>query len=529
MSSSRPSDHIEYDGPSAGVEQPRLSVIGYARFFWRQLTSMRTALLLLLLLAFAAIPGSVVPQRSADPNGVAQFKINNPGLYPVLDALQVFSTYTSVWFSAIYLLLFISLIGCVVPRARHHYVALRTRPPKTPARLERLSGYTTSEAGGSVSAAIETGRAVLKRLGYRTEVYGNSVSAERGYLRETGNLVFHTALIGVLISVGIGGGFGYTGQRVVIEGQKLVNVLGDYDSFNPGRFFTDSALEPFRIKLDKFDSVFETKNPSAVGEATDYTASVTTTVNGESNEAVIKVNDPLAIGGTQVYLLGNGYAPVITVRDPSGAIVYSEPVAFLPQDANLTSVGVVKVPDGLDEQIGMIGFFYPTAATLPSGAFTSAFPALGSPLVTFRVYAGDLGLDAGVPKSVYALNTDGLTQIAGGKADAPAIELQPGETMDLPNGLGTIELSDVKKFASLEVHHDPSLPWLFGFVILAVLGLLTSLFIPRRRVWISVEEDQHGVQLKYAGLARGEDPGLDNAVDDIARRHLAVLSPRLSE
>jgi cytochrome c biogenesis protein len=529
MSSSRPSDHIEYEGPTAAIEQPRLTAAGYARFFWRQLTSMRTALLLLLLLAFAAIPGSIVPQRSSDPNGVVQFKTNNPGLYPVLDALQVFSTYTSVWFSAIYLLLFVSLIGCVVPRARHHFTALRTRPPKTPARLDRLPGYTTSEAGGSVAAAVESGRALLRRLGYRTEVYGTSVSAERGYLRETGNLVFHTALIGVLISVGIGGGFGYTGQRVVIEGQKIVNVLGDYDSFNPGRFFTDSALSPFRIKLDAFNSVFETSNPNALGEATDYTASVTTTVGGHTQKAVIKVNDPLAIGGAQVYLLGNGYAPVITVRDPAGAIVFSEPVAFLPQDANLTSVGVVKVPDGLKEQLGMVGFFYPTAGKLPSGAFASAFPGLGSPLLTLRVYAGDLGLDAGVPKSVFALNTDGLTQIAGGKAKSPTLELQPGQTVDLPNDLGTIELSDVKKFASLEVHHDPSMSWVFSFVVLAVLGLLTSLFIPRRRVWISVREDEQGVQLEYAGLARGEDPGLDNAVDDIARRHLAVLSPRLGE
>jgi cytochrome c biogenesis protein len=134
-----------------------------------------------------------------------------------------------------------------------------------------------------------------------------------------------------------------------------------------------------------------------------------------------------------------------------------------------------------------------------------------------------------VPKSVFALNTDGLTQIAGGKAKSPTLELQPGQTVDLPNDLGTIELSDVKKFASLEVHHDPSMSWVFSFVVLAVLGLLTSLFIPRRRVWISVREDEQGVQLEYAGLARGEDPGLDNAVDDIARRHLAVLSPRLGE
>jgi cytochrome c biogenesis protein len=102
---------------------------------------MRTALFLLLLLAVAAVPGSLVPQTSADPNGVAQYKIDHPELYPILKNLQVFDTYTSVWFSAIYLLLFISLVGCVIPRTKHHLDALRAKPPRTPARLNRMGGF----------------------------------------------------------------------------------------------------------------------------------------------------------------------------------------------------------------------------------------------------------------------------------------------------------------------------------------------------------------------------------------------------
>ncbi|MBT5431725.1 MAG: cytochrome c biogenesis protein ResB, partial [Micrococcales bacterium] len=72
---------------------------------------MRNALILLLLLAIAAVPGSVYPQRSADPNGVKVFYDNRPELAPILDSLQLFDVYTSVWFSAIYILLFVSLAG----------------------------------------------------------------------------------------------------------------------------------------------------------------------------------------------------------------------------------------------------------------------------------------------------------------------------------------------------------------------------------------------------------------------------------
>jgi cytochrome c biogenesis protein len=536
-SSSRPSDHIDSVEPEVdpSIAQPRLGPVGYARYFWRQLTSMRTALFLLLLLAFAAIPGSLVPQRSSDPNGVIQFKVDNPDLFPVLDNLQVFNTYTSVWFSSIYLLLFVSLIGCIVPRSIHHYRALRARPPKTPARLSRLAGYTAITGEADAAASVEKARSILKRLGYRTELYPTaatgtraasfSVSAERGYLRETGNLVFHTALVGVLVSVAIGGSFGYSGQRVVVEGQKFVNVLGDYDSFNPGRFFTSDVLAPYRIALDDFDATYELENTAAIGQATDYSAHVTTsTPGGDDQQADIKVNEPLAIGGTDVFLLGNGYAPTLVVKGPDGNVVWTDSVPFLPQDAHLTSIGVVKVPDGLAEQVGMVGFFYPTAATLASGALTSGYPDLLDPLMTLRVYTGDLGLDDGEPKSVYQLDTDGLTSIAGGDADTEALQLREGEVVDLPNGLGTVEMTAVPRFASFDIHNDPSQVWVLAFAILILAGLFTGLFIPRRRVWVKATENSDGsVLLEYAGLARGEDPRLEIAVAEIAAVHAKQL------
>jgi len=534
MSSSRPSDHIDSAAPDPSITQPKLGPLGYLRFFWRQLTSMRTALFLLLLLAFAAIPGSLVAQRSSDPNGVIQYRVDHPDLYPILDALQVFNTYTSVWFSSIYLLLFVSLIGCIVPRSIHHYRALRSRPPKTPVRLNRLAGYTAVTAQTDAASAIDSARSHLKKLGYRTEPYPSttrdgknsfSVSAERGYLRETGNLVFHTALVGILVSVAIGGSFGYSGQRVVVEGQKFVNVLGDYDSFNPGRFFESDFLEPYRISLDKFEATYELENTQAIGQAIDYSAFVTTTTpDGEDKTANIKVNEPLAIGGTDVFLLGNGYAPTVVIRDPEGTVVWEDSTPFLPQDAHLTSLGVLKVPDGLAEQLGLVGFFYPTAAKLPSGALTSGFPELLDPLLTLRAFTGDLGLDSGVPRSVYQLATDDMTEIAGSNSDTPALELRPGEVVDLPNGLGTIELTEVKRFASFDIHRDPSQLWVLTFAILILAGLFTGLFIPRRRVWVKATENADGgVTLEYAGLARGEDPRLEAAVADIASAHSKQL------
>ncbi|MDA3804244.1 cytochrome c biogenesis protein ResB [Clavibacter sp. CT19] len=539
---SRPSDHVDSpqraprpsSAAGAAIEQPKLGFLGTLRWAWRQLTSMRTALFLLLMLAFAAIPGSLVPQRSSDPNGVTQFRLDNPDLYPVLDWLQVFDTYSSVWFSSIYLLLFISLIGCVVPRAKHHFDALRQAPPKTPARLSRLAGYTTRTTTGDPVEAIRQARALLTKQRYRTLLVDDasasggvlSVSAERGYLRETGNLVFHSALVGILITVGVGGGFGYSGQKVLVEGQSFVNTLSTFDSFNPGRFFDDSALTPYRVKLNALHVQYEQENPNAIGQPLDFTADVTADVpGGQPQDREVKVNDPLAIGGTDMYLLGNGYAPHVTVRDPEGKSVYSADVPFLPQDAKLMSQGVVKVPDGLREQVGMIGFFYPTLDDSKT-PFRSSYPDLDNPVLTLNVYTGDLGINAGVPTSVYNLQVNELTQLTGGRTGVQALRMSPGQTVDLPDGLGTVTLDAVPRFVSFDVHHDPTQGWVLLFAILILGGLLTSLFVPRRRVWVkAVPQADGSTTLEYAGLARGEDPTLEAAVAALADKHVAGLAP----
>lgn len=542
----RPADHADAAEPASGegVASPALGVVGWLRWGWRQLTSMRTALVLLLLLAIAAVPGSIVPQRSADPNGVTQYFVDNPDLAPVLDNLSMFDVYGSPWFSAIYLLLFISLVGCVLPRTKHHWKALRTRPPRTPARLSRLDDHSESlvevpegtDAATLASEAIDVAQEQLRKSGYRVERYDGrgsfSVSAERGYLRETGNLVFHAALVGVLIAVGIGGGFTYTGQRVIVEGTTFVNTLLDYSSFNPGRFVDAERLSPYSMTLDRFDVSYVPLGEPGQAMAGDFAARLTTRISGEEpREGDVRVNHPLDIAGDRVYLMGNGYAPTITVRNAEGTSVFHDSVPFLPQDNNLTSLGVVKIPDGMPEQLGLVGFFYPTQAPLDTGAFTSAYPALVNPVMTLNVYVGDLGIDGGTPRSVYTLDTSEMEQLTGGQTGVDSIELAPGQTQDLPGGLGTITFDDaspegatgyeqsVKRFVSLSIHRDLSGPWVLAFALLALGGLLAGLFVPRRRMWVKATPEGGGVRIEYAGLARGEDPTLGSAVGQLAARH----------
>ena len=476
---------------------------------------MRTALFLLLLLAIAAVPGSVFPQRSADPNGVTTYFDENPALAPILDSIQLFDVYSSAWFSAIYILLFISLIGCVLPRTALHFKALRANPPATPKIMSRMPAHLSVKLVKN-AAVVDNAFKLLRKQGYRVIRENNSVAAERGYLRETGNLVFHFSLVGVLIAVGIGGGVSYNGQRVLVEGETFVNNLASYDSFSPGTFFSENELVPFAVSLNELQVDFDIKNPTNIGTPLDFRAYVDATIPNDAGapskkSGVIRVNEPMELPNANIYLTGNGYAPKITVRDKDGNVTYSGITAFLPQSSTYTSLGVIKVPDA-PEQFGMVAFFYPTVDELETGALTSLYPAPIDPLLTMNVYVGDLGLDGGVPKNVYALDTTNMTQVAGGKSGVKGLRLQIGDTAKLPGELGTVTFDELKRFASLDVSYNPGGLWVLVFALLALAGVMTSLLVPRRRVWVRKTE----AGFEVAALARGDDPILEKVVSELA-------------
>jgi cytochrome c biogenesis protein len=258
-----------------------------------------------MFLAIASVPGSVFPQRSADPNGVVLYFKNNPDLAVWLDNFQLFDVYSSTWFSAIYILLFISLIGCVIPRVGVHYKALRSDPPAAPTNLSRLPSYKKLDATEkNLEKAIE----YLKSRNFKVISTKTELRAEKGYLRETGNLFFHLSLIGVLIAVGLGGGLSYAGQRVLVEGETFVNNEASFDYFTPGLLFDKNNLEPFSLRLESFKTTYDFKNPNNYGKPMDFKATVTTKDSPISQEAKgsIRVNEPLAVGGSKVYITGHG-------------------------------------------------------------------------------------------------------------------------------------------------------------------------------------------------------------------------------
>ena len=476
----------------AGPDLPRLGWRGGLRFLWAQLTSMRTALVLLFALALAAIPGSLVPQRKVSPIRVSDFIAQHPRLGPIYDAVGLFNVFTSPWFSAVYLLLFVSLVGCIVPRVGVYTRALRAQPPRTPRHLSRLPAYARAEIGtvdrpapGEADPVLERAAALLRARRYRVRVEDGSVAAERGYLREAGNLVFHVSLLVLLLGVAVGALYGFRGTSVVVVGQGFSNNLTQYDDFSAGASFGPSDLTPFSVRVDSFAVKFET-GPVQRGAARLFKAVLEVTDRpGDAPRTVpLEVNHPLHVNGSTVHLIGHGYAPVVTVKDGQGNVAFSGPVIFLPQDGNFASAGAIKAPDARPQRLGFEGFFLPTAVQSGTQAPTSAFPDALNPALFVNVWAGPPKVETGRPENVYSLDTSGLSQIRGDNGAPLRVALEPGKGVELPNGLGSIQLDGWTRWVKLQVGDAPGAPLALVAIGFAVLGLCLSLFVRPRRVWV---------------------------------------------
>ncbi|MEW2050484.1 cytochrome c biogenesis protein ResB [Streptomyces sp. NPDC005476] len=501
---------------------PTLGIVGWARWFWRQLTSMRVALLLLLLLALGAIPGSLIPQSGTDETKVADFRQAHGTLAPIYDRLGLFHVYSSVWFSAVYILLFVSLIGCIVPRTWQFVGQLRSRPPGAPRRLTRLPAYTTWRTDAEPDQVHEAALALLKKRRFRTHLAGDAVTAEKGYLREVGNLAFHLALIVMLVAFACGQLYKSEGNKLVVEGDGFSNTLTQYNDFKSGNLFSTDDLNPFSFTLDKFTGTYETSGPNT-GTARTFQAAITYSVGayGKDAKALVKVNHPLEIDDSKIYLTAHGYAPLITVRDGKGKVVYRDAVPLLPLDSNITSSGVIKVLDGYrdakgaEEQLGVSAFFLPTYTQ--GNETASTFPALRNPVLNLTPYHGDLGVDSGIPQSVYQLDKAHMKEFKDSKGAQLRDNLKPGETMTLPNGAGSVTYEGTREWANFQITQQPASGWALGGALAAIFGLAGSLFIQRRRVWVRAVRGDDGVTVvEMAGLGRSESAKVPEELGDLA-------------
>ncbi|WP_297009349.1 cytochrome c biogenesis protein ResB [uncultured Corynebacterium sp.] len=527
------------------------SILRWPKKAWLWLTRMRTALVLLLLLAVGAIPGALLPQRSLNSANVDNYLAANGKIAEIYDRLGLFNVFSSTWFAAIYVLLFVSLIGCILPRSIDHWKALRKLPPAAPKRLDRMPNHVTGTVDAPAAQVQEEISARFRRwTGGATEASEDragkwSYSAEKGYLREFSNLVFHLSLVGILVSVLVGRMVYYEGQVIVVAGtensQFCNTAVANFDSLRYGPTFDGTTLTPFCVNVKDFHADYL---PS--GQAVDFSSGVDYAAGDDAlrptdewDHTTLKVNHPLTINGDRVYLQGHGYAPTFTVTWPNGE-KRTETIQFRPDDLTyFLSSGALKMdpPAGMypdlqerrQNQLAIQGLFAPTAEFTGenNALLSSRFPAMEDPAVAIDIYRGDTGLDSGTGQDIFTLSQTQLHNGSLQKLDR--VNLRQGEDVTLDDGT-KISFDGAREFVNLQISRDRTEIFVLCFALLMLISLVGSLTIKRRRFWVRVTDlGDGGSRLEIAGLARTDSAGWGREFNRISEQLLHLDAEELDE
>ncbi|QNQ89538.1 cytochrome C biogenesis protein ResB [Corynebacterium poyangense] len=513
---------------------------------WNWLTSMRTALALLFVAAVGAIPGALLPQRNLNEQRVEEYIANNGTIAEIYDKLRFFDVFSSPWFNAIGILLVISLVGCIIPRSWVHYKALRTPPVRAPKRLERMPHFqegVVEKSEEDISAFI---RRRLKRWHLaeyqpsEDRAGKHSFSAENGYIREFFNLVFHLALVAILLTASAGKLLTYEGQVIVIadedgEGSTFCNTsTANYDSFRGGALFDGTGLAPFCVAVHDFTADYLPNGQAEMFSSNISYASGDQIYQDPSTWAthLLRVNHPLRIAGDRVYLQGHGFAPTFTITWPNGE-KRTQTTQFRPDDPTFfLSSGAVRFdpPAGMypnlaerrKNQIAIQGLFAPTAqwGGEKGQLLSSAFPQMKDPAVAIDIYRGDNGLDTGRGQELFSLDQSLIH--TGQLQRIDRVNLTAGQEVTLDDGT-VVRFDGAKEYANIQVSHDPTQVWVLISTVVGLAALVGSLLVKRRRIWVRCEPLAEGkVQVQVAGLARTDSAGWGEEFDDFARELLEL-------
>lgn len=488
---------------------------------WRTLRSMRTALILLLMIGLASVAGSLLPQWPNTPERVLQYRADHPFWGTFFDRAGLFDVFGSWWFVLLVTLLFVSLVACLVPRTRALWRNVRT-PPMQAREIDAFPRYAEVAVAAGPDAAIEAARRTLRRRRFRVarDPDRPALAAEKGLAREVGSLAFHWAFILLLAGVIYGKGTGFSGLIAVVEGQTWVDAEANYDgTIRAGRFFDD--FTGIGLHLKDFRSDF-----ANTGQPMDFVSEVDLLETDGSllREESIRVNHPAKVEGLWIYQSSFGWAPVVEVT-VDGEVVSSGPVVMDRDPAPEGVVefampwrGVVKLPGagagGLDRAIELE--LWPDsrafAALLEPGAVPQAMLVEFDPIIRFTVWEGVLG-----DLATNRLDSSVLDEVSSGIVGAErTADLADGAALAVgEEGSGsTISFPELRQYSVFQVARDPGVPLVLAAAILILVGLLPALYGSRRKVWVRADPDGDGSTMRVGGFALQRKPQFE---DEFAR------------
>jgi cytochrome c biogenesis protein len=427
---------------------------------WRIFTSMRTALILMLILAVLALVGTLVIQAPSGMTGDSQayqawldsITPKYGGWTGPMNALGLFSIFSSVWFKGIIVLLTTSVLACSVNRFKGLWkTAIHPRTKMTPVFYDRAPHSETIDATVATDAALADVTKTFKSHHFRTVVERDgdeiAVYADRYRWAPFGTLMAHISLVMILVGALVGGTWGFNNGEFAVPVGSTVEVGNG----------TGLA-----VKANSFnDSYYENGAPS------DYAADLVLYKDGQQVAAqTVRVNQPLGYGDVNFYQSFFGAATDMTVTDAAGKSLFSRGVPLLYTASNGT------------ERVGQF--------LLPEQGLTVIVVTPASGEISQTIRPGQVQVE--VYKTGDAAQPIGSQVVTQG---------QPVEMAGL-----TFAFDRERQFTGLIVAKDPGVPFVFGGALLLIFGLFLVFFFPSRRIWTRIVPGGAGSEVRVGATSR---------------------------
>jgi cytochrome c biogenesis protein len=451
--------------PARGAAEGIGGVDSALEWLWHLLTSMKLGLVLLLVFAALTLVGTLVIQAPPgvldDPQAktewLAGIRPRFGGWTDLMDSLQVFAIFGSIWVRAIGALLVASVVACTVHRIPGTWRTVRKpRVNVGPAFFEHAPQHEAMTFQRPPADVLAEATQVFRRHHYRTITEDDGsvhLYADRNRWAPWAGLVAHFSIVMILAGAMLGAIFGFRNSEFILAEGATSAV-----PTRPGATITLNSFQ-------------DTWDPNT-GQPLDYVSDVTVSQDGQVvAQQLVRVNEPLRYDGISFFQAFYGPAAVMTVKDAAGATIFSGgvPLAWTANNGG-NKVGSLTLP-------GQAATAWIVATTGPKD------PVVKPGQVAVELYESSTGkaivqksIDLGVPTTIEGLSF-------------------------------TFERET--KFTGLAVANDPGTPIVWLGSILLIVGFMIRLYVPYRRVWGRLEARLGGgTSLSIAAVGR-RDSSLD--------------------
>ncbi len=459
----------------AAVERRATTVaLDFAALVWRPLTSVRFALALILLIAGAVLAGTLLEQAPASAVGnteaydrwLDQVWVKYGALTPLLDRLQFFDIFQSLWFRMLLALLAMSTVACTANRWRTIRAAVfETRVRMPSPFFERARLCQELAAPLAVMATAAAVREGLRSAGYRTLVEDGAtvaIYADKNRFGRFGTFLVHLGIVVILIAAFTGALLGETDDAFIIAEGSERSV----------------PMEPsISVKLERFSEEYYLD-----GRPKDFRAELVVYESGQEVERrTVQVNSPLRYEGVRFHQAFFGPSADVRVTDASGDVLMEEGVAL-----------AWRSQDGQRPA----GYFHLPGQDIRAYVVGSA-PGVTDPIVP----AGEVRLE------LYD---------SYGERPIDMANLSLGEPVELA-GL-TFTFLRERSFVGFRVVKHPTMNLIWAAGGLFVLGLVVVLYFPHRRIWALCERADDGRARVRLAATSTRDLGIADEFSRAAER-----------